>query len=174
VNAVKIILLGAPVLVLAAVAVAAHVNFYPLDRDVVADRIVIEKATRRLTLFRGNAALKSYKVALGGEPLGAKQAEGDQRTPEGIYAIDYHKLDSDFHRALHLSYPNPDDIARATARGEDAGSLIMIHGLKNGGGWIGAFHRLHDWTAGCVAVTNGEIEEIFRAVRDGTVVEIRP
>ena len=170
----KWFLLGLALVAILATLVVAHSNFRPLPNEAVADRVLIEKSARRLTLFRGPTALKSYKVALGKEPVGAKIQEGDQRTPEGVYSIDYHKSDSDFHRALHISYPNPEDVARAANQGLDAGSLIMIHGLKNGSGWIGSFHRLHDWTAGCIAVTDTEIEEIFRAVPDGTPVEIRP
>jgi murein L,D-transpeptidase YafK len=88
--------------------------------------------------------------------------------------IDFHKADSDFHRALHLSYPKERDIDQAAARGVSPGGDIMIHGIRNGLGWIGAFHRRTDWTAGCIAVTDFEIEEIWRAVPDGTPVEIRP
>ena len=88
--------------------------------------------------------------------------------------IDAHKPDSDFHRALHVSYPNASDTLSAEQRGVMPGEDIMIHGLRNGRGWVGAFHRLTDWTAGCVAVTDKQIEEIYRAVPDGTPIEIRP
>ena len=155
-------------------AVAAYLNFAPLPRDAVADRVVIEKSARRLTLLKNGSALKTYSVALGRAPIGAKEYEGDQRTPEGVYSVDFHKPDSDYHLALHISYPEQRDIDRAAARGLSAGSDIMIHGLPNGRGWIGRFHRRKDWTAGCVAVTDFEIEEIYRAVPDGTPVEIRP
>jgi murein L,D-transpeptidase YafK len=140
----------------------------------MADRVLVEKGARRLTLLNKGAILKSYPVALGREPIGAKEEEGDQRTPEGLYRIDFHKRDSDYHLALHVSYPEQRDIERAAARGVSAGSDIMIHGLPNGRGWIGRFHRRSDWTAGCVAVTDFEIEEIYRAVPDGTSIEIRP
>ncbi len=139
-----------------------------------ADRVLVEKSARRLTLLRDGRVLKTYAVALGSSPRGHKQQEGDGRTPEGVYQIDFHKPDSDFHLALHISYPNADDTGRAAARGVAPGGDIMIHGLRNGLGAIGAAHRLHDWTAGCIAVTNAEIEEIFRAVPDGTPIEIRP
>ncbi len=156
------------------VALAAHLNFNPLPRGAVADRVLVEKSARRLTLVRNGNALKTYKVALGRAPTGAKEYEGDQRTPEGIYTIDFHKPDSDYHLALHVSYPEQRDVDRAAAEGLSAGSDIMIHGLPNGRGWIGRFHRRDDWTAGCVAVTDFEIEEIYRAVPDGTPIEIRP
>jgi len=172
----KILLIVLLVVCLAALAVvaAAHLNFNPLPRDAVADRILVEKSARRLTLFQNGRALKSYCVALGRAPIGAKEYEGDQRTPEGIYSIDFHKPDSDYHLALHISYPEQRDIDRAAVSDLSAGSDIMIHGLPNGRGWIGRFHRRNDWTAGCIAVADFEIEEIYRAVPDGTPVELRP
>jgi murein L,D-transpeptidase YafK len=154
--------------------VAAYLNVNPLPHDAVADRILVEKAARRLTLLQNGRALKSYSVALGRTPVGAKEFEGDQRTPEGIYSVDFHKADSDYHLALHISYPEQHDVDRATAHGLSAGTDIMIHGLPNGRGWIGRFHRRADWTAGCIAVADFEIEEIYRAVPDGTAIELRP
>ena len=157
-----------------AVAAFARLNFNPLPRDAVADRVLVEKFARRLTLLRNGSALKTYRVALGRAPADAKEYEGDQRTPEGIYSIDFHKPDSDYHLALHVSFPEQRDVDRAAAQGLSAGSDIMIHGLPNGRGWIGRFHRRSDWTAGCIAATDFEIEEIYRAVPDGTPIEIRP
>lgn len=154
--------------------IAANYERHPLAADVRADRILVEKSARRLTLFSGDKPLKTYSVALGRTPQGAKQEEGDQRTPEGSYTIDAHKFDSAFHRALHISYPSPTDSASAARRGVSAGGDIMIHGIRNGSGWWGAFHRLTDWTAGCIAVTDKQIEEIYQAVPDGTPIEIRP
>lgn len=159
---------------LIAIAIWMHRNSHPLTGETKADRMVVEKSARTLTLFRGPTPLKVYRVALGSAPVGPKREEGDHRTPEGSYTIDRRKADSDFHLALHISYPNEGDAAQAAARGVSAGSDIMIHGLRNGSGWIGALHRHKDWTDGCVAVTDWEIEEIWRAVPDGTAVEIRP
>lgn len=139
-----------------------------------ADLVVIEKSKRTLTLFRRGRPLRTYTVALGSNPAGHKEQEGDGRTPEGRYVIDFHKRDSSFHRALHISYPNAADRRSARARGVSPGGDIMIHGLPNGMGAIGKAHRLRDWTEGCVAVTNDEIEEIWAAVPDGTPIEIRP
>jgi len=172
----KVLLLILVLCCLAAVGVliGAHLNLHPLPPNITASRIVVEKAARRLTLWSDGTSLKTYRVALGHAPIGPKEEEGDQRTPEGIYRIDFHKEDSDYHRALHVSYPEQRDIDRAAARGVSAGSDIMIHGIQNGKGWIGAFHRRTDWTAGCIAVTDFEIEEIWRAVSDGTPIEIRP
>lgn len=146
----------------------------PLPPNAVADKVLIEKKDRRLTLFSNGKTLKVYKVALGGNPTGKKLEEGDKRTPEGTYMIDRRNERSRYHRALHISYPNSADIAQAKARGVSPGGDIMIHGLPNGIGFVGNFHVKRDWTLGCIAVTNPEIEEIWRTVPDGTVVDIVP
>jgi murein L,D-transpeptidase YafK len=137
------------------------------------DRIVVEKSARKLSVFANNKKLKTYRVALGRNPVGPKQREGDNKTPEGIYKIDGRNPRSSFHLALHVSYPSEEDKLRAAERSVSAGSDIMIHGIRNGLGWIGAFHRLKDWTVGCVAVTDKEIEELWRVTPDGMTVEIR-
>jgi len=139
-----------------------------------ADKILVEKGARRLTLFSSGRKLKEYHVALGFSPIGPKEREGDGRTPEGIYSIDFHKPDSAFHRALHVSYPSAQDNARAAEAGISPGGDIMIHGLPNGLGALGAAYRLHDWTAGCIAVTDPEIDEIYSSVNDGAPIEILP
>jgi murein L,D-transpeptidase YafK len=139
-----------------------------------ADRIVISKSARTMRLESGGQPLKTYKVALGGQPVGAKQQQGDHKTPEGEYSVDTKNSHSQFYMALHLSYPNGADRLRAHKLGVSAGGDVEIHGLGKQYGWIGARHRLTDWTDGCIAVTNEEIEEIFRMVPLGTRVEIRP
>jgi hypothetical protein len=146
----------------------------PLPSDSVADRVQIRKAARELTLYFAGHALKTYGVALGTTPAGAKELEGDGRTPEGRYFITGRNPQSKYHLALRVSYPNAADRARAVKLGKSAGGDIMIHGLPNGFGFIGAAHRLRDWTIGCVAVTDEEIEEIWRVVPDGCVVDIEP
>lgn len=146
----------------------------PLLQGTMADKVLIEKKDRRLTLIKLEKPLKTYRIAVGRIPEGKKLEEGDKRTPEGTYVIDRRKEKSRYHRALHVSYPNSDDIAHAKERGVSPGGDIMIHGLPNGIGFIGKFHLKRDWTLGCIAVTNPEIEEIWRAVPDGTVVEIVP
>jgi len=138
------------------------------------DKILIEKKERRLTLISKDKVLKMYKVALGGNPNGPKEREGDNKTPEGTYVIDSRNKDSRYHLSLHISYPNEEDKKRAKELGVLPGGDIMIHGIKNGFGWIDRFHTQVDWTEGCIAVTDGEIEEIDKLVPDGTVVEIRP
>lgn len=144
-----------------------------LPAGTVANRILVEKSQRKLTLLRDTTVLKEYSISLGLAPVGAKEREGDQKTPEGIYRITEHKLDSSFYRALRVSYPEASDIERAKKAGVPPGSDIMVHGMKNGLGLIGRFHRFSDWTAGCIALTNSEIEEILAAVPNGTVIEIR-
>ena len=139
-----------------------------------ADRIVIEKARREMTLLSRGKVLRSYKVALGHNPVGPKTRQGDMRTPEGMYTIDARYAHSEYHMALHISYPNAADRAQARKLGLNPGGDILIHGLPNGLGSIGKAHRLWDWTKGCIAVTDGEIEEIFRLVPNGTPVEIGP
>jgi murein L,D-transpeptidase YafK len=152
----------------------AHHVWHPMPTGTTIDQIVIEKSARKLSIFANAKNLKTYRVALGHNPVGAKQEEGDNKTPEGIYKIDGRNAQSSFHLALHVSYPSDEDKTRAAERGVSAGSDIMIHGIRNGRGWIGAFHRLTDWTAGCIALTDEEIEELWRATPDGTTVEIRP
>jgi murein L,D-transpeptidase YafK len=138
------------------------------------ERIEIRKRDRALVLFDGDTVLAEYTVSLGGGPLGAKVREGDQRTPEGHYVIDGRNRKSRYHLALRVSYPDADDRRRAAGLGVSPGGDIMIHGLPNGWGRLGALHRLWDWTAGCIAVTDEEIEEIWRLVPDGTPITISP
>lgn len=152
----------------------AHHVWNPLPNGTTIDRIVVEKSARTLSVFANRERLKRYQIALGLNPVGAKEQEGDNKTPEGIYKIDSRNPQSNFHLGLHISYPSDADQARAAERGVNAGFDIMIHGIQNGRGWIGAFHRLHDWTAGCIALTDEEMEELWRVTPDGTTVEIRP
>ena len=139
-----------------------------------ADRIVVFKKERKMQLMRGETVMRTYRISLGGDPVGPKQRQGDHKTPEGSYIVDRRNSKSKFHLALHVSYPNAYDAKRAAAGGYDPGGDIMIHGLPNGLGWVNSAQRLSDWTDGCIAVTNKEIEEIWSLVSDGTPVEIRP
>jgi murein L,D-transpeptidase YafK len=136
------------------------------------DRIVIEKAARRMVVYRGDAALKTYRIALGPAPTGPKQREGDGRTPEGRFTIDRKNGGSAFHLSLGLNYPSQADRIRAKAGGYSAGGDIMIHGQPNALPHDAVV--AYDWTAGCIAVSNPEIEEIFAAADIGTKVEIMP
>ena len=139
-----------------------------------ADRILIEKGERRMTLFSKGEVIKRYKIALGGNPVGPKERQGDNKTPEGRYVIDSRNRNSGYHLSLRISYPNEKDRMRAEELGVSPGGNIMIHGIKNGLSWVGSLHAEIDWTEGCIAVTDEEIEEIDRLVPDGTIVEIRP
>lgn len=124
--------------------------------------------------MKGSRELRTYKIAIGRNPLGAKTQRGDHKTPEGNYVIDAMKSNSRFHRALHISYPNLTDRERSQTDGVNPGGDVEIHGIQNGLGWIGSLHRSIDWTDGCMAVTDDEIEDIWNRVGSGTPVEIRP
>lgn len=152
---------------------AMPTEFYPVT-DGAVDRVVVEKSKRTLTLLKQDREVRTYKIALGRDPVGAKVRQGDNRTPEGIYYVDYKVRNSVYHRALHLSYPNPDDVERARALGVPPGGSIMIHGMKNDHLWMGDVQYLFNWTNGCIALTNREIEEVWALVSPWTPVEIRP
>jgi lipoprotein-anchoring transpeptidase ErfK/SrfK len=140
----------------------------------IADSIVVYKRERTLTLFYRGVPVKSYFVALGSNPVGDKQRAGDQRTPEGLFHVNAHNPASKFHLALRISYPDDAHRARAAAIGADPGGDIMIHGLPPEYSDAGKDHVANDWTNGCVALSNAEIEELWRAVPDGTPVQIKP
>jgi murein L,D-transpeptidase YafK len=139
-----------------------------------ADRILIEKKERQLTLISKGKVLKTYKIALGGNPNGPKERQGDNKTPEGTYVIDSRNRDSRYHLSLHISYPSEKDKKRAKQLGVSPGGDIMIHGIKNGYSWVGDLHTEVDWTKGCIAVTDEEIEEIDKLAPNGTIIEIKP
>ena len=144
------------------------------DQGSRATSILVEKQSRQLTLLQGDKAIKTYRVSLGGDPIGHKQREGDSRTPEGDYTIDSKNRRSRFHLALHISFPDAKDRTRAAQNGVPPGSDIMVHGLPNGLGWLGGLHLFRDWTNGCIAVTNTEMEEIWALVDSGTPIQIKP
>ncbi len=139
-----------------------------------ADLVVVEKAARRMMLLHGGDTLRAYTIALGRQPVGDKVQAGDGRTPEGRYRIDRHVSASRFHRSLHVSYPDAADRAQARALGVQAGGDIMIHGQPNHIKGPATARLRGDWTLGCIAVSNAEIDEIWKLVRDGTPIEIRP
>jgi murein L,D-transpeptidase YafK len=146
----------------------------PLPSGVKADRVVVRKRERWLRLMQGEVVLKSYRVALGWDPAGHKQREGDGKTPEGHYVLDWRNPESRFHLSLHLSYPDAADVEHAQAAGALPGGDIMIHGFRNGTSWVGRLYHWRDWTNGCIAVTDAEMDEIWRAVDDGTPIDIAP
>jgi murein L,D-transpeptidase YafK len=137
------------------------------------DHVVLVKTKHKLLLLSGGRVVKSYRVALGRGGLRPKRRQGDGRTPEGLYRIDYRNPASKFHLALHISYPESSDKQRAQRLGVNPGGDIMIHGLPPEYSWVGRKHLLSDWTEGCIAVTDSEIEEIWELVPDGTPVEVR-
>jgi murein L,D-transpeptidase YafK len=139
-----------------------------------ADRVVVYKRERKLVLLSQGKELRSYKIALGSEPVGPKARQGDHRTPEGVYTLDSRNPNSHFYKAFHISYPNSNDLAAARKLGVSAGGDIMLHGLPRAYAWVGREHTLRDWTDGCIAVTNEEMDEIWKLVRVGTPIEIRP
>lgn len=147
---------------------------FTLPNSAIADRVVVEKKNRTLKLLSNGKVLKSFQIALGKNPIGRKHLQGDHKTPEGIYMLDRRNERSRYYRSIHISYPSASDRAEAAKYGADPGGDIMIHGLPNGFGWLVAAHRKMDWTEGCIAVTDSEMDEIWKMVPDGTVIEIQP
>lgn len=150
--------------------------WFPPDpiSDGPADKVVVEKRLHRMTLFQNGRELCTYHVALGRNPVGPKLRAGDHKTPEGSYVLDSRNAASGFHLAMHVSYPNSADRAEAAKSGVEPGGLIMVHGIKNGLGWLGRFHRFIDWTDGCIALTDSEMDQFWKLVPVGTPIEIHP
>jgi murein L,D-transpeptidase YafK len=142
-----------------------------LPASATADRVLVLKRQRKLYLIQGNKVLKIYHVSLGRRPIGPKIREGDHKTPEGRYVLDWHNPDSDFYRSIHISYPNAKDLKRARTLGVPPGGELFIHGQPNDS--PGSGDQAGDWTDGCIAVSNEEMDEIWRAVADGTPIEIK-
>lgn len=145
-----------------------------LPNNSTIDRLIVYKSKRKMQAYQGEDLLKTYTIALGKNPIGHKQFEGDNRTPEGQYYINERNPNSSYHKNLGISYPNKKDKANAKKTGQLPGGAIKIHGLRNGRGYIGKFHRWKDWTAGCIAVTDKEVDELYNAVVHNTVIEIYP
>lgn len=149
--------------------------FYPessIPENITIDKIVVLKSSRQLKAYSQGKLIKTFEISLGRNPIGQKEIEGDKKTPEGIYSINDKNPQSGYHRNLGISYPNQEDILRTKQIGRKTGGDIKIHGIRNG--FIGKFHRLFDWTLGCIALTNSEIEQLYNHTPIGTVVEIRP
>lgn len=139
-----------------------------------ADKVLVIKSESKLYLQKNGATIKEYHVVFGANPKGHKLQEGDERTPEGKYFLDYKKNDSSFYKAIHISYPNEKDKQIARESGVNPGGFIMIHGQKNGIGWLSWISQRFNWTDGCIAVTNKEMDEIWNTVNIGTPIEIKP
>lgn len=145
-----------------------------LSNNAKIDKIIVLKSKRELNVFSKEILLKTYKISLGSQPIGKKEFEGDKKTPEGLYFINDKNFNSGYYKNLGISYPNKNDIEHAKILNKPPGGNIKIHGLKNKTGFIGKFHRFYDWTLGCIAVTNDEIDELFNSVKIGTPIEIKP
>lgn len=143
-----------------------------IPANVTIDKVFVDKSERVLSLMSNGKAIKSYHIALGDNPVGHKQQEGDERTPTGDYTLDYKNEKSGYHRSIHVSYPNANDKAQAKKRGVSAGGNIMIHGQKNGFGHLAALTQKRDWTDGCIAVTDSEMDEIMTVYKAGMPIEI--
>ncbi len=145
-----------------------------LPTNVVIDNIIIIKSKRILQAYSKNKLIKSYKISLGTNPIGDKEIEGDKKTPEGLYFINSKNDKSHYHKNLGISFPNKQDIETANKFGKPVGGDIKIHGINNKFWYVSKFHRWIDWTAGCIALTDEEIDELYGAVKIGTQVEITP
>ena len=168
------VLPGIALLVLAGAILVAGRDGDPLPPETTVDLVLVEKGKRSLSVLADGELIRTYTIALGENPVGHKRQEGDSRTPEGRYVIDYRNPHSSYHLSLHISYPTEDDKARAADRGVSPGGDIFIHGLPPRFKWVGGMHVNADWTDGCIAVTNDEIEELWRVVPNGTPIEIKP
>lgn len=142
------------------------------DSNVSLVRVV--KSDHKLQLLAGENLLREFHVVFGANPTGHKVQQGDERTPEGSYVLDYKKADSAFHKSIHISYPNAKDIAAAKSLGVNPGGQIMIHGQKNRLGWLSFVSRYYNWTNGCVALSNSDMDEVWSLVKEGTPIEILP
>lgn len=139
-----------------------------------ADKVVVNKSAKKLYLISQGKRFRQYDIALGPQPQGDKIEAGDERTPEGRYILDYKHADSDFYKAIHISYPNNHDIEKARKQGRDPGGSIMIHGMPKNLKWPVELIQSFNWTNGCIAVTNAEMDEIWNAIDEGTPIEIQP
>ena len=160
----------------AVVMLAGCAGIEPTKKRIWADQVVVEKSKRRLKLLRNGEVLREYRVTLGERPRGHKVRQGDERTPEGNYFLDWRNPNSRFYKSIHISYPNKWDRRFARLRGYDPGGMIMIHGQPNDIRSKKFVERYlsRDWTNGCIAVRNHEMDEIWRLVRYGTPIEILP
>jgi len=138
------------------------------------DRVLVDKSERKMWLIHEDSRYREYEISLGDNPIGHKQQEGDEKTPEGKYTIDYRNPNSSYHLSLHITYPSAKDKGIAKKRGFSPGGDIFIHGLPNGMEALGFGFKNRDWTDGCIAVNNKEIEEIWSLVKNGTPIEILP
>ena len=145
-----------------------------MDETPEVSEVLVRKEERRLYLLSGDQVVRSYRIGLGDNPSGHKLYQGDKRTPEGKYVLDWRNSNSDFYKSIHISYPSERDRELASAWGLDPGGSIMIHGLPNNVGDMAFAYTGLDWTDGCIAVTNEEMDEIWQLVSNGTPISIHP
>lgn len=138
------------------------------------DLVRVLKSEHKLQLVSAGKVVNEFHVALGGNPKGHKKQEGDERTPEGQYVLDYKNENSSFYRAIHISYPNTKDTELAMSMGVSPGGQVMIHGQKNGFGWLSSVMQRFNWTDGCVALSNQDMDIVWQKVRTGTPIELFP
>ncbi|MBC7198023.1 L,D-transpeptidase family protein [Stutzerimonas balearica] len=155
-------------------SVFSHANTTPSLQSPAIDKVLVVKSERKLQLLSRGQPLKSYRISLGKQPSGPKQQQGDMRTPEGFYWIDWRKTSDKYNLAMHISYPNARDLAHAQAKGVPPGDMIMLHGTPLDEEYPEWFFHTLDWTEGCIALRNDDMEEIWQLVRNGTLIEIRP
>ena len=136
------------------------------------DLVKVDKSENIMYLLDNNKVIKEYHVVFGENPKGHKEQEGDKKTPEGSYILDYKKDNSSFYRAMHISYPNKQDIENATSKGVSAGGFIMVHGQRNWFSWLSPITQRFNWTNGCIALTNSEMDEFMDLVKTGTKIYI--
>lgn len=165
----KVLLTSIIILIL---VLLANINFNRLSKNTKIDSLVVYKSERKLVAFLKGKLIKTYSIALGKSPVGAKQFQGDNKTPEGVYFINGKNAHSVAYKNLGISYPNSNDISNSKEK--PTGGDIKIHGLMNNFWFVGNFHRIFDWTNGCIAVNNWEMEELFNAVSVGVKIEIKP
>ncbi|WP_415054654.1 L,D-transpeptidase family protein [Halopseudomonas sp.] len=146
----------------------------PAQAAAAIDKVLVHKAERRLEVISAGQAIKQYRISLGRQPVGHKQQQGDQRTPEGIYSIDWRHESPQFNLSLHLDYPNLKDRTAAYEQGVDPGGMIMIHGTPVDEEYPEWFFKGLDWTNGCIALNNADMRALWELVPDGTLVEIVP
>ena len=139
-----------------------------------AEKIIVEKEKRKLHLLKDDEIFRTFEIALGIDPVGDKEAEGDFKTPEGVYTLDTRNPNSDYFLSIHISYPNTKDLRKARAKGVSPGGQIMIHGQPNVPTYSAAYYRKQDWTNGCIAVSNSDMIDIWLMTPNDIPIEIRP
>lgn len=155
-------------------AVACSVLAWPANAAQKADLVRVSKSESTLYLLNNGQVFASFHVVFGRNPQGSKQQEGDHRTPEGRYVLDTKNEKSAFYKAIHISYPSPEDRARAVKLGVSAGGSVMVHGQKNGFAWLEPLAQHFNWTNGCIALRNEDMEVVWNAVDADTPIEIQP